>query len=101
MLVSVVENGYGKAAKVPGYYIAGKTGTAQVPWSALGKDKKGYSDETIQTFVGFAPAFNPQFVILIKLNNPNTKTAEYSAIPIFKELAKYIIDLWQIPPDYE
>jgi len=101
MLVSVVDNGFGKAAKVPGYYIAGKTGTAQVPWSALGIDKKGYSDETIQTFIGFAPAFNPRFVVLVKLNNPNTKTAEYSAVPIFQELAKYIIDLWQIPPDYE
>lgn len=101
MLVSVIENGYGKAAKIPGYYIAGKTGTAQVPWSALGIDKKGYSDKTIQTFSGFAPAFNPRFLILIKLNNPNTKTAEYSAVPIFHELTKYIIDLWQIPPDYE
>jgi len=96
MLVSVIENGYGKAAKIPGYYIAGKTGTAQVPWI----DKKGYSDKTIQTFVGFAPAFEPRFVILVKLNNPNTKTAEYSALPIFHELTKYIIDLWQIPPDY-
>jgi cell division protein FtsI/penicillin-binding protein 2 len=100
MLVSVIENGYGKAAKIPGYYIAGKTGTAQVPWSALEIDKKGYSDKTIQTFNGFAPAFNPRFVILVKLNNPNTKTAEYSAVPIFHELTKYIIDLWQIPPDY-
>lgn len=100
MLVNVVEKGYGKAAKIPGYYIAGKTGTAQVSWSALGVDKKGYSDKTIQTFLGFAPVFNPKFVILVKLNNPNTKTAEYSAVPIFQELAKYIIDLWQIPPDY-
>jgi cell division protein FtsI (penicillin-binding protein 3)/stage V sporulation protein D (sporulation-specific penicillin-binding protein) len=101
MLVSVIENGFGKAAKIPGYYIAGKTGTAQVSWASLGVDKRGYSNETIQTFAGFAPAFNPKFVILVKLNNPNTKTAEYSAVPIFRELAKYIIDLWQIPPDYE
>ncbi|MBZ9572144.1 penicillin-binding protein 2 [Patescibacteria group bacterium] len=101
MLVSVVEHGFGKAAKIPRYYIAGKTGTAQIPWSALEIEKKGYSEKTIQTFVGFAPAFNPQFLILIKLNNPITKTAEYSAAPIFRELAKYIIDYWQIPPDYE
>lgn len=100
MLVSVVENGFGKAAKVPGYYIAGKTGTAQISFSALEIDKPGYSEETIQTFVGFAPAFNPQFLILIKLNNPQTRTAEYSAVPIFRELAKYIIDYYQIPPDY-
>jgi len=101
MLVSVIENGFGKAAKVPGYYIAGKTGTAQVSWASLDQDKRGYSNETIQTFIGFAPAFNPRFLILVKLNNPNTKTAEYSAVPIFRDLAKYIIDLWQIPPDYE
>jgi cell division protein FtsI/penicillin-binding protein 2 len=101
MLVSVVENGFAKSARIPGYYVAGKTGTAQIAWSALDIDKKGYSDKTWQTFVGFAPAFNPQFVILVKLYNPKTKTAEYSAVPIFHELSKYIIDYYQIPPDYE
>lgn len=101
MLVSVVEQGFAKAAKIPGYYIAGKTGTAQIPFSALGENRRGYSDETIQTFIGFAPAFNPRFTALVKLNNPQTKTAEYSAIPIFRDLAKYIIDYYQIPPDYE
>jgi len=101
MMVSVVENGFAKRAKVPGYYIAGKTGTAQIPFSVLGIPKTGYSDKTIQTFVGFAPAFSPQFLILVKLDNPKTKTAEYSAAPIFKDLAEYIIHYWQIPPDYE
>lgn len=101
MLVSVVENGFGKAAKIPGYYIAGKTGTAQVSFSALGLSKTGYSEKTWQSFIGFAPAFAPEFLILVKLNNPETKTAEYSAVPIFRELAKYIIDYYQIPPDYE
>lgn len=101
MLVNVVENGFGKAARVPGYYIAGKTGTSQISFSALGINKKGYSDKTWQSFIGFVPAFNPQFLILVKLNNPETKTAEYSAVPIFHNLAKYIIDYYQIPPDYE
>lgn len=101
MLVSVVENGFAKATKFPGYYIAGKTGTAQISWSAMGINKAGYSDETVQSFMGFFPAFNPQFLILVKLQNPETKTAEYSAVPIFKELAKYIIDYYQVPPDYE
>jgi len=96
MLVSVVENGFAKRAKIPGYYIAGKTGTAQVP------EKGTYSpDKTWQSFVGFAPAFNPQFLILVKLDNPKTRDASASAVPIFSELAKYIIDYWQIPPDYE
>ncbi|MBI2450570.1 MAG: penicillin-binding protein 2 [Candidatus Nealsonbacteria bacterium] len=101
MLTSVVENGFGKAARIPGYYIAGKTGTAQVSLSALGLNKTGYSEKTWQSFIGFAPAFDPKFLILVKLNNPKTKTAEYSAVPIFRELAKYIIDYWRIPPDYE
>jgi len=101
MMVSVVEKGSGKAAKIPGYYIAGKTGTAQVSFSALDINKKGYSDKTWQSFIGFAPAFNARFVILVKLDDPAAKTAEYSAVPIFKELAKYIIDYLEIPPDYE
>jgi cell division protein FtsI/penicillin-binding protein 2 len=101
MMVSVVENGYGHLAKIPGYYIAGKTGTAQTPWTSLGINKGGYSDETWQTFLGFAPAYNPRFVALVKLDNPvNVKTSEYSATPIFHDLAKYIFDYWQIPPDY-
>lgn len=101
MLASVVENGFGKAARIPGYYIAGKTGTAEVSWSALGISKSGYSDKTIQSFIGYAPAFDPKFLILVKLDNPQTKTAEYSAIPLFRELAQYIIDYLAIPPDYE
>jgi len=101
MLISVIENGFAKEARVPGYYVAGKTGTAQIPWSTLGINKKGYSEDTWQSFIGFAPAFSPQFLILIKLDKPETKTAEYSAVPIFGELAKYIINYYQIPPDYE
>jgi cell division protein FtsI/penicillin-binding protein 2 len=101
MLVSVVENGFGKKAKVPGYYIAGKTGTAQASWSSLGISKAGYSDKTVQSFIGFAPAFDPKFLILVKLDNPKAKTAEYSAVPIFHDLAKYMVDYYQIPPDYE
>lgn len=101
MLVSVVENGFVKSAHIPGYYIAGKTGTAQISWSALDVDKNGYSDKTWQSFIGFFPAFNPRFLVLIKLDNPKVNTAEYSAVPIFKQLAKYMIDYYAVPPDYE
>jgi len=102
MMVNVVENGYGHLAKIPGYYIAGKTGTAQVPYSAIGENRIGYSDHTWQTFMGFAPAYNPRFVMLVKLDNPQkTKTSEYSSTPMFHDLAKYILDYWQIPPDYD
>lgn len=101
MLVSVVENGFGKTARIPGYYIAGKTGTAQVPWSALGIKKSGYSPMTIQSFIGYFPAFDPQYLILVKLDNTKAPAAGYSAAPIFKELAEYIIKYKSIPPDYE
>lgn len=98
MLISVVEKGFSKSGKIPGYYLAAKTGTAQVPF----EDKKGYyPDRTIQTFVGFGPALNPQFLILVKLDNPKVPLSSVSAGPIFRKLAQYIINYWQIPPDYE
>ncbi|MDD2274446.1 MAG: penicillin-binding protein 2 [Candidatus Pacebacteria bacterium] len=101
MLISVVENGFGHLAKVEGYWIGGKTGTSQIPYSSLGINKAGYSDSTWQTFMGFAPALDPQFIVLVKLNNSKKiKTSEYSAVPIFNKLANYIFDYWQIPPDY-
>ena len=102
MLVSVVKNGpYTKRARISGYYVAGKTGTSQIPWSSLGIKKRGYSDKTWQSFIGFVPAFNPKFLILVKLDNPNTKVSEYSAVPLFREIAEYIIKYLQIPPDYQ
>jgi cell division protein FtsI/penicillin-binding protein 2 len=102
MLINVVEKGFGHLAKIPGYWIGGKTGTSQVPYSSLGINQAGYSDHTWQTFMGFAPALDPQFIALVKLDNPTkTKTSEYSAVPIFHDLANYILDYWQIPPDRE
>jgi cell division protein FtsI (penicillin-binding protein 3)/stage V sporulation protein D (sporulation-specific penicillin-binding protein) len=97
MLISAVDNGFGKGSKVPGYYIAGKTGTAQVP---VTNGRGYYSDRTVQSFIGFAPALNPQFLILVKLDNPKVPMSSISATPIFKKLAEYILNYWQIPPDY-
>lgn len=98
MLISVVDNGFNSVAKIPGYYLAGKTGTAQVPLS----NAKGYDEnKTIQSFVGFGPAFNSQFLIMVKLDNPKVPKSSLSAVPVFKELAQYIINYWQIPPDYD
>lgn len=95
MMVSVVENGWSKKARIPGYWIAGKTGTAQVPNS----DKGGYSDKTIHSFGGFFPAFEPKFLILIKVDNPKgIPFASESIVPIFREIAEYIINYYEIPP---
>jgi len=98
MLISVVDNGFNKVAKIPGYYFAGKTGTAQVP---LLTQKGYYEDRTIQSFIGYGPALNPQFLIMVKLDNPKVSMSSLSAVPVFKQLAQYIINYWQIPPDYD
>ena len=68
MLVSVVENGYAKKVAEPGYSIAAKTGTAQIPKL----DGSGYSEEVIHTFVGYAPAYNPRFIGILMINKPQT-----------------------------
>lgn len=95
MLISVVKNGAGRAGQIPGYYITGKTGTAQVPVKG-----GGYSDtETIQSFIGYFPALNPKYLVLIKLDNPKgIDSSGHSAAVIFHDMAKYIIDTKQIPP---
>lgn len=99
MLVSVVDNGFNSVAKIPGYYFAGKTGTAQIPL----ENGRGYQPDknTIQSFVAYGPAFNPQFLIMVKLDNPKVPKSSLSAVPVFKQLAQYIINYWQIPPDYD
>lgn len=98
MLISVADKGFNAVAKIPGYYFGGKTGTAQVPL----KNGRGYDpDKTIQSYVGYGPAFNPQFLILVKLDNPKVAKSALSAVPVFKQLAQYIINYWQIPPDYD
>ncbi len=97
MMVNVVENGHGKRAGVPGYYVAGKTGTAQIP----NPNGPGYlKDATIGSFVGYAPAEEPKFVIFVKIDRPTTvEFAESSAAPIFGEVAKELISLMHIPPE--
>mgnify|MGYP001589356931 CR=1 FL=1 len=96
MLIKVVENGSGRRAQIKGYTIAGKTGTAQVPDLKNG----GYLDESIHTFVGFAPAYDPQFIALIKLDNPKgIRFAESTTVPVFHDLAQFIFSYLAIPPD--
>jgi cell division protein FtsI/penicillin-binding protein 2 len=96
MLVSVVENGHGKRAGVSGYYVAGKTGTAQV----AKKDGSGYEkDITIGSFVGFAPVEDPKFVMLVKIDHPrDTIWAEATAAPLFGEIAKFMLNYFKVPP---
>ncbi len=101
ILVGTIEDGFGGSAKVPGYHVAGKTGTSQISWSDLGINQRGYSDQTIQAFAGYVPAYDPQFLIIIKLDQPQARTAEVSAAPIFRKVADYTLQYKQIPPDYK
>jgi cell division protein FtsI/penicillin-binding protein 2 len=95
MLVNVVENGHGKRAGVPGYWVAGKTGTAQV--SGVGGYEK---DAFIGSFVGFAPANAPKFVMAVKIIKPkNVEWAESSAAPLFGDIASYLLKYYQVPPE--
>jgi cell division protein FtsI/penicillin-binding protein 2 len=99
MLRSVVVDGHGKRADVPGYLVAGKTGTAQVASS----DKRGYEEsETIGSFAGFAPLDNPQFAILVKIDHPkDVQWAESSAAPTFGELMKFLLEYYNVEPTEE
>ncbi len=97
MLVSVVKNGHGSRAQVGGYYVAGKTGTANI----AKENNKGYTNETIHTFVGFAPVDEPKFVVLVKFSKPkNVDYSADSAAPAFAEMAKFLLQYYQVPPDY-
>lgn len=94
MMVVVIEEGHGKAAGVKGYHIAGKTGTAQIP----SPDGKYATDATNQTFIGFGPVDDPQFVMLVKYVEPKVDYAESSAVPTFGEIAKFLVQYLEIPP---
>jgi len=96
MLVNVVENGHGKRAAVPGYFIAGKTGTAQVAYT----DRTGYDpSKSIGSFVGYGPVDDPAFLMLVRVDNPkDVKFAESTAAPAFGEIASFILNYLQVPP---
>ncbi|MCC7356182.1 MAG: penicillin-binding protein 2 [Candidatus Doudnabacteria bacterium] len=97
MLVNVVENGHGKRAGVPGYYIAGKTGTAQVPR----QDGKGYeTNNNIGSFAGYGPVEDPRFVMVVRINHPRTvQYAESTAAPAFGQIAQFILNYYNIQPN--
>ncbi len=77
------------------YSIAGKTGTSQIP------GPNGYiEDKTIASFIGYAPASNPQFIMLVRLNEPqSSEWAATTAAPLWYEIAKQIFLMKNIAPD--
>ena len=95
MLRSVVVNGHGKRADVPGYLVGGKTGTAQVAKTG----SKGYDENvTIGSFVGYAPINDPRFVIVVKFDNPrDVQWAESSAAPTFGAIMRFLLSYAKVP----
>jgi cell division protein FtsI/penicillin-binding protein 2 len=96
MLVSVVEYGHGKRAGVPGYYIGGKTGTAQIARNGV------YSTTEFNgSFAGYGPVQDPKFAMIAKIENPKEGViyAESTAAPVFGEIAKFILEYYGIAPE--
>lgn len=89
-------NSTGTNARIPGYYVAGKTGTAQ----KVDTVKGGYVPNSyISSFAGFVPANNPRYVIYVAVDNP--KKAYYGsqvAAPVFAKMAQYLVRRAGVPP---
>lgn len=95
ILVNAVANGEAKWAAPKGYRIAGKTGTAQIPIA-------GHYDanKTIASFIGYAPADDPKFVMLIIYDKPSTSIyGAETAAPTFFNIAKKLFAYYGIPPN--
>jgi cell division protein FtsI (penicillin-binding protein 3) len=96
ILVNVVQSGTGHNAAIPGHEVAGKTGTAQ----KLDPATKRYSRAPgVLSFVGFAPADEPRFVMLVMLDEPKTeKWGSEAAAPIFASIGREILRYLEVPP---
>lgn len=98
MLQGVVEQGTGSQAKVVGYNMAGKSGTAR-------KISQGVYQKNshIAVFAGLAPASNPQFAIVVMIDDPKAEKSVYYggqvAAPVFSKIAAGALRLFNVPPD--
>lgn len=94
MMVAAVEEGEAKFFRIKGFKIAGKTGTAQIPVA-------GHYDptKTIASFVGFAPADDPKFIMLVRYDQPTASIfGAETAAPTFFEIAKELFSYYKIAP---
>lgn len=95
LMVQAVEQGEAKWAAPKGYTVAGKTGTAQIA-------VEGHYDreKTTASFVGFAPAKNPKFVMLVKLSEPtSSQWAAETAAPLWFKIAQKLLVRYNVAPD--
>jgi len=95
MMVDAAEIGEAKWCRIPGYSVAGKTGTAQIPVA-------GHYDatNTNHSFIGFAPADNPKFIMLVTLKSPQSSPwAAETAAPLWYSIAKELFPYFGIAPE--
>jgi len=96
MLQGVVDDGSGHFAQIPGYTVAGKTGTSQIVDPQTGT----YGDEYVASFIGFAPATDPKYVALIAVDDPErTYWGEITAAPAFRKVMSFALSYFNVPPD--
>ncbi len=94
MMISAVDKA--EIAKISGFTIAGKTGTAFIPDFKNG----GYTDKVIDSYVGFGPTDNPRFIALIKIDGlDSSQLAALSVVPAFRDLAQFILNYYGVAPD--
>jgi cell division protein FtsI/penicillin-binding protein 2 len=94
MLEQVVNVGTGTSAAVPGYTVAGKTGTAQIP----SQNKDSYVPGAyMASFVGFAPASNPTLSMIVVLDRPTPIFGGTVAAPVFSQIMSYALHRYDIP----
>jgi len=94
MLEQVVTQGTGTSAVVPGYAVAGKTGTAQIP--TQGKDSY-VPGAYMASFVGFAPADHPVLSAIVVLDRPSPIFGGMVAAPVFSQIMGYALHRYDIP----
>jgi cell division protein FtsI (penicillin-binding protein 3) len=94
MLTQVVANGTGACAAIPGYTVAGKTGTSRKPLPTGGYT----AGRTMASFIGFAPAEAPRIAAIVVLDQPTTVYGAVAAAPVFSEIAGSALRLLRVPP---
>ena len=94
MLAYAVDVGTGVQAQIPGYWVAGKTGTAR----KVRADGTGYSDKYMASFIGFAPASRPALLVAAVLDEPVTVFGGVAAAPLFQTIMRFALDRLGIAP---